>query len=366
MIPVQLKDWQCIRVHPHSKVPVGLNWWHEGNTFPTDYPPLLQWIASGGNYGVCGDDHHFILDVDDPRLAGYVAKTLPKTFTVRTGSGKGFHFYYTGHCRRNYNLTDPKIVALPILERRQLLRGLATRRKALLEAGKTEEAAKVKLPSWGQVQSQGRMVVGANCIHPSGGVYTVVDDRPIAHLGELPLVHALKPYIYAKPRIHCVGDLVGQRLVQSSRPSSAPSIAISITQVVPMTGLTDMGNGDYQGPHPIHGSNGGMNFRVSTANNTWYCFRCQSSGNAFHYIAMEEGILDCAECGPGVLRGDKFKIVLKIAQERGLIAQDPKPAPTDPVPAVKQSTLPYRPSDVQHSSVVQDLTKRMMKLFKIS
>jgi hypothetical protein len=48
-----------------------------------------------------------------------------------------------------------------------------------------------------------------------------------------------------------------------------------------------------------------------------------SGGGVALAIAVKYGLIDCADAKPGALRGDKYKEVLAIAREKGLI-KDPQ------------------------------------------
>lgn len=71
-----------------------------------------------------------------------------------------------------------------------------------------------------------------------------------------------------------------------------------------------------RGSHPVHGSNSGSNLCISPLENAWYCFRCESGGGPLEWIAVEEGIIDCREAGPGCLEG-KWKMVYSALERRG-------------------------------------------------
>jgi hypothetical protein len=68
--------------------------------------------------------------------------------------------------------------------------------------------------------------------------------------------------------------------------------------------------------HPVHGSTTHSNFVVHQEKNVWHCFRCSSGGGPLYLIAVLEGIIDCSEAKPGKLRGELFKRVSEIAQEK--------------------------------------------------
>lgn len=56
---------------------------------------------------------------------------------------------------------------------------------------------------------------------------------------------------------------------------------------------------DLHGPHPVHGSTTGKNFRIRTDKQRWDCFRegHKVNGSIIDYVAMEEGIISCREVG---------------------------------------------------------------------
>jgi len=60
-----------------------------------------------------------------------------------------------------------------------------------------------------------------------------------------------------------------------------------------------IGQGDWQGPHPIHGSETGWNFRIYSDKQRWRCYRegHKVDGSIIDFVAMEEGIINCAEAG---------------------------------------------------------------------
>jgi hypothetical protein len=92
--------------------------------------------------------------------------------------------------------------------------------------------------------------------------------------------------------------------------------------------LKQMTPGNYAGAHPTHGSTNGMNFRVDMINNQWACWRHRKpggnpvGGGPLHLIAMMEGILECGECVPHSLTGDRFKKVLSIVESKFGLSQD--------------------------------------------
>ena len=161
----------------------------------------------------------------------------------------------------------------------------------------------------GELQGKGQQVVGAGSIHPSGEVYELKKDIKIKEI-DFEIFKAVfqdylpelnRPIVKAQEVINWEGEDVKD---------------IPITNVISLSGLRDVGDGCYQGPHPGHGSSGGMNFRVNTIDNTWYCFRCGSGGSSPELIAVMEGIIDCSQAGRGCLAADIGSQVIKTAREK--------------------------------------------------
>ena len=94
---------------------------------------------------------------------------------------------------------------------------------------------------------------------------------------------------------------------------------VPITAVVPMGGLRKRGK-QFQGPHPVHGSETGMNFSVNPEKNAWFCYRHWVGGGPISWMAVQEGLVECEEVGRGIPT-DGFRKAVKLAQARGLIPE---------------------------------------------
>jgi hypothetical protein len=141
--------------------------WQETANYQYDDQKLL---AHRGNYGVCGGfgDLH-IVDCDD--LARWnemdVLPLIPTTFTIESRPG---HRQYYLLCKEHFKsggLFDPE-------------------KTELNEAGKPEYVHIGDLKAGSKDGMCGGYVVGPGCKHPSGSIYQVVVDDPIAEVsGEL-------------------------------------------------------------------------------------------------------------------------------------------------------------------------------------
>ncbi len=238
---------------------------------------LQDWLKQGGNYGVIGGWGLVIVDLDLDELKAIVKEKLPRTFTVQSPGSQGWHLYYVSSIEKPIRLRD-------------------------------KDGENV-----GDIQGQGKMIVGPGSVHPNGGIYKIVDDGPLAQVTREQIIESFKEYVVADREI----DII-DATARAERKES--KIDLDILQVVPLSGLHRIGN-EYYGPHPSHGSKTGKNFHVNPSKNVWHCFRHGTGGGPFLWLAVEEGIIDCSEAGPGALRGEVFIKVLEKARERGLIRE---------------------------------------------
>ena|GEM_PF-1906739 len=281
-----------IRVAKHGKEPLDQNW--PQNPLEANDPKLQAWLKENGNYGVVAGYGLMILETDIPELQEVAKAKLPETFTVLSPGHQGWHLYYISSIDKPIRLRDEKGESV------------------------------------GEVQGPGKMVLGPGSIHPNGGVYKILFDRPFAQVTREQLVEALKPWIIPDREINLVEALALHEQKQSN-------IDLSILQVVPLFGLQKQGD-EYYGPHPVHGSRNGHNFWVNPSKNCWHCFRHKTGGGPLLWLAVEEGIINCEDAGPGVLRGETFKKVLEKAREKGYIknGETVKPKKTRKVEAEKE------------------------------
>ncbi len=143
-IPEQIKEFKIILVKPRDKRPLEL-WSRRENQYSWNDKNVVDWLNGGGNYGIICGDGLVVFDFDNPKEKDVqkVVKFFGETFAVRSGSGKGIHLYY-------------KIPGYDIRTTR-----------VNLSQGHID------------IRGNGSYVVGPGCIHPLGGTYDVVSDRPI-------------------------------------------------------------------------------------------------------------------------------------------------------------------------------------------
>ena len=93
-------------------------------------------------------------------------------------------------------------------------------------------------------------------------------------------------------------------------------------QIIDVGHLSDftLRGGDYYGPSPTHGSKAGLNnVHVSPLKNLWKCFACNSGGDGWYWLAVNEGIIPCWEAKRKGLVGETFKRTKQRAIELRLI-----------------------------------------------
>jgi hypothetical protein len=155
MIPEKLQNTNfrfCLIEHK-SKKPLGDEWQKNGYEFNNS--ALINWIDMGNNYGVIsGFGNLRVIDIDKKEIAEKILSQLD-TFTVKTGSGNGLHFYIICDYNTNHVFSD-KI---------------------------------------GEFRAQSYQVVGPNSTHPTGNKYEIINNTDIRHLTVEELLKIITPYI---------------------------------------------------------------------------------------------------------------------------------------------------------------------------
>ena len=270
MIPKQLKDMAFCRVLFKDKKPFENGWqaiYHSYEDIQKYFPKENYGVLTGFNYLAVLDD-----DTEDRILLRLFEKNFSKTFRVRD------HYYFKV---KNMN------------------------KKIILYKNPNKRNERIHL---GEIQWKGQMVVGAGSIHPSGEKYNLVNDCEIIEIDYNKLIKVFKEYI---PEIKKFGKISRNVSFNGEDINS-----LNITSIFNCSGLIDKGNGIYQGPHPVHGSDTGMNFLTNSFENIWCCYRCGTGGGIWTAIAVNENIIDCSDCVKGFkLNEEQRKKVIKLAWE---------------------------------------------------
>lgn len=262
---LQKKEFRFIQIQSGTKRPLNANWqMSENYKFTED--EFKHYLQKADAYGVvCGFGNLAVVDADKDDVAKEVMFNLPKTFTVKTGGG-GYHFFFK----------------VPDLDK-----------KIVLQDNNGVH--------YGEVQFTGSQVLGATSKHPNGNHYEILHDEEIQEIDKKTLVSVLSKFMKFKKTNQCESNL-----------------DLDIMRVAKhISGLDNVSNG-LQGSHPIHGSDGGMNFRIDPDKNVWHCFRHQTGGDAISLIGVLEGLIDCSECTRGLFKEKKdlFRKIQKIANEK--------------------------------------------------
>ena len=280
-IPKQLKNMRFLRVRFKDKRPFEEAW----QINPYTYDEISKYFPEE-NYGIiCGKEIR-ALDDDTPKqgLIKLYNDNFPETMQVRG------HVYF-----KFDNEYENKI----IFESKQLL----------FPNSKGDMTSHM-----GELQGEGTMVVGAGSTHPSGEIYELKKDLPIATISYDKFKEIFGEFFKEdKPKIirdHKPSDWKGDNITN-----------IPLGNIISFDGLRDVGDNHLQGTHPKHGSSNGMNFRVDKKNNTWICFRCNNKdsrgcGGPSELIAVMEGIIECDGAGAKCFTEDQAREVIKIAREK--------------------------------------------------
>lgn len=258
-----------------------------------------------GNIGICGG-YGDILVLDSDDLSRWeemgILSLIPSTFTVESRSGHR-QFYVT--CSEHFQsggLYDP-------------------------ERTDTNHEGKPEYVHIGDIKGVGGQAVTPGSKHPSGSIYNVVADLPIAEVTPELVRSIIGKFKRSKKfngNFRRLDDTISQARKRKYGQED-PFSSLQVKDIMPPEGKVTQNGDELRGDHPIHGSTNGGNYCINTAKNLWHCMRCESGGGPALAIAVKEGLISCSDAAPGVLRGDLFKQVLKIAQEKyGLPGSGPK------------------------------------------
>ena len=317
MIPEQLKDCKFCKVGSNFKVkedkaalkrPFESAWQNKHYDLKT----AEEWLETKNeciNYGVLtGLNQLAILDDDTPNneLHALYDKHFQETFQARG------HYYF-----RLLNWNQEKI---EFNNRDKLYPGPKQEKEIVCCICGTIH--KDMTHHMGELLGKGQQGVGPGSSHPDGTKYEVVRDLPIQEIEFDKFISIFGDYVIKK-----------EVVIRDHKPSTWQGDDIKdvpIGSIISFNGLKDVGGSCYQGPHPVHGSSTGMNFRVDTMNNTWVCFHGghrppHGGGGPAELIAVVEGIIDCGQAGSNCFTADQGREVIEVARRKyGLKAPEPK------------------------------------------
>jgi len=240
-IPNQLKKegFKFIKVAKKEKRPIEAKWQSENN-YEYNNHILINHIKQGGNYGVLGGYKNLIiLDFDDMNLQNILEDKLPKTFTIKTGSGLKHKYYICDKKPDSFKLVD--------LNNNTLM----------------------------DIQGNGKQCIGANSIHPNGSKYKVIENIEIAYINYDEVKELLKSY-----------DPKEQSKTNINANSPKYTQYIDFKKE-----LEDNGIDTSKNPTKClwHDSKGGQCFSFNIEKELWNCFNCGKGGDIFSFYMEHKG-----------------------------------------------------------------------------
>ena len=220
--------FRVIKLLARRKEPLERGWTTTRN-YSFNGPEIEKWIVEGGNYGLfCPGGDCCFVDADTKEIQTILDEKL-RTFWYSTGR--------EGHRQYVYGISDPPIQNIPLV-------------------------------NGAYIKGQNGYAVGPGSIHPNGTMYGLSkSEYSIQTVTKGELLEVLKPFMVRstdskeKPRV--------------KRESAA---WLSLADLMDLSSFRHLGN-QYQGPHPIHGSETGINLSVDIEKNLWHCFRHDSGGS---------------------------------------------------------------------------------------
>lgn len=273
-IPEQLKNinLRFCKIQRGKKNPYEKDWTNKEYNYE-DITPFLE----TEQYGVvCGKGNLIVIDADRKELQEAIINNLPDTFRVKTGS-RGTHNYF--FCPE---ATEKIVLTTKITNNEEI--------------------------HYGEVQGKGSQVVGPGSLHPNGNTYEVSNDKPIATISAIELLKTTTPFT-------SILETQKEHTMYEQTEFDKEISKLNVLDIFGKEGLKQ--NGDqWYGKHPIHGSETGSNFWIDPIRNVWHCFRHGSGGGPLYAIAVKNGIIGCEEAKKGILRGEKAKQTIKLAQDK--------------------------------------------------
>ena len=253
------------------------------NLYEADDILLQNWIQHGGNYGIVAGKGLGMLDLDDKRMQDLFESKV-KTLTIRSGHAHELHKHY-------------------------VFRTDATENATILDKPNDKGERK----NLGNLQIKNKYIVGPGSHHYTGGTYRIikeVDTLPFVSKEDL-------EEIFGEYLVWSKIKLSEEEAKEQMEKLKELGFNIPISDVIDITKLNQIGEYEYQGAHPIHGSTTGVNFCVNIRKNVWHCFRCNSGGGPLSWLAVKHGLIRCDQAQKGVLRGKLFRKVLELAKKDG-------------------------------------------------
>lgn len=288
-IPAKIGEagYRFIKIKMRDKTPMEKKY-HTEKNYAIDDPHFLQWITpiesiyprwNGlyGNYGVLAQPGTGIIDCDNQQIVDFALSLhgLEDAFRVQSGSRRGEHIYFR---------TDESRT-IPLLH-------------------DNENVGHIK-------GSPSGYCVGPGSVHPSGGIYRVVNDGEIPFVSFQKVLDHFDEYIVKHP--------------ESTTPGLTRSDTADLELNIPVSRILEpikaYRKGNYiigGNPYGAHVNDSNSCLQINTIKNTWKCWACHNEtwggGGPAQAIALKHGILPCSSIGAGALRGKLYAQILDIAR----------------------------------------------------
>ena len=267
-----------------------------------DDPYLQNKSALGYNIGMLCT-HMAVFDADNvARLTELgIMDKLPPTRKVITARG-GTHMYYNvtgkgyklvlydperGHEETNEKTGRTRFIFNHLgelqLGKFQVVCAGSTYRKTRDNLTKDEKEKVLKNPQWSNYK---------DCFEGPEMPYTLANDLPIATISFDDMLEIVKDLRLSKVREKGRSN---DYTYDSDKERLVDQIGLKVEDLITDTSEFRYSGDEIQGPHPVHGSTNGFNFAFNPAKNTWFCYRCNSGGDAITLVAVLDGIIDCTQ-----------------------------------------------------------------------
>lgn len=301
-IPPQLRrpDLRFVLVRAGEKRALEAGWPTVAN-YAHDHVTLALHLARGHPYGLFPAPGSRILVIDADHLDRLRAldglAPLPATFAVASGSSTPEH----PKAHLYYELDGEPLAG----------------RRAFNDPDTGGEPAHL-----GEVFAQhpggGKgFVIGPGSRHATTGrLYRILCDATIATLSRDAWTRFAGAVRWREPPAR---PELPQPAPRSGGSSFGELLGLTVDRVWPVPAGARASGEWYRFAHPVHGSANGDNLAVHRSGRAWYCHRCESGGDGLAALAVDAGIIACADARPGCLAGrGLMEKVADAARARGL------------------------------------------------
>src|SRR5665647_418190 len=144
-----------------------------------------------------------------------------------------------------------------------------------------------------------------------GFLYMGVNDAEPAELPDAWVKRAIKP----------APDVGDWERARGSGPALCDEHGIKLSDVIDIPPRARRIKDGYLIKHPEHGATGSGNLSLNMSRNLWYCFRHNTGGDPVKWVAVREGLINCADADERLDR-DTFLKVKDALRREGLISDE--------------------------------------------